>query len=42
MKNTLKAIVGFGLIVVMFTLAACSNQSATDYSRYEKIPLNAS
>ena len=42
MKNTLKAIVGFGLIVVMFALAACSNQSATDYSQYEKIPLNAS
>lgn len=42
MNRTLRAIAGFCLVVVMLALAACSKQSAIDYSQYKKVPLTAS
>jgi len=42
MKKTIKVILCFSLIAVVFALEACSNQKAADYNQYEKIPLSAS
>lgn len=36
MKKTIKVILCFSLIAVVFALEACSNQKAADYNQYEK------